>query len=627
MLGGLGALNKVGQAVAKSLPPSSASLYLDFTLGTLDSRITFTRGSNATLFNSAGTLVFAPNNLIRNNTMVGAVAGTPGTLPTNWTALATAGGLTREIVGIGTVDGIPYIDIRYSGTTTDANSVNLAFDTNLAIAASSGQTWTSSSYVTVVGGNFTNITSAVVRMTERTGAGSFVGSTDVSFASASGALRLNRFSATRTLGATAGAVQGNVFLTIASGVAIDITLRIGMPQLERGSVATEVSATSGTAYYGPRFDYDHSTLAARGLLIEEARTNSIRNNTMQGAVAGTPGTLPTNWTGNATVDGLSREVVGTGTENGINYIDVRFSGTSGAAGNSTLLTFESQTQVVAANGQTWTNSAYLKLAAGTLTNVSLFSLGIRYNNSGGSILTAQNVTLTPTATLTRYTNTLAATDATTAFVNGSLVANFTDSSAVDFTVRIGLPQLEQGAFATSVIPTTTTALTRNADVASMTGTNFSSWYNASEGTLFANWTSFIPNGTSPGSTYAAGFTDNLASTGSAQLVIQNRAVNNQIRVWQSTTGGGLDDFIALTTTTFQGKAAAVYGGAANVTASANGGAAVTMANPIQTTIFNALTIGSASGATTTSGILNGHIQRIAYYPSRLPNTTLQALTA
>jgi hypothetical protein len=45
-------------------------------------------------------------------------------------------------------------------------------------------------------------------------------------------------------------------------------------------------------------------------------------------------------------------------------------------------------------------------------------------------------------------------------------------------------QLEAGAFATSYIPTVASTITRNADIAIMTGTNFSSWYNASEGTLY-----------------------------------------------------------------------------------------------------------------------------------------------
>jgi len=47
-------------------------------------------------------------------------------------------------------------------------------------------------------------------------------------------------------------------------------------------------------------------------------------------------------------------------------------------------------------------------------------------------------------------------------------------------------QLEQGAFPTSYIPTVASTVPRSADNASMTGTNFSSWYNSSEGTVYSN---------------------------------------------------------------------------------------------------------------------------------------------
>ncbi len=47
-------------------------------------------------------------------------------------------------------------------------------------------------------------------------------------------------------------------------------------------------------------------------------------------------------------------------------------------------------------------------------------------------------------------------------------------------------QVEVGAFPTSYIPTTASTVTRSADNASMTGTNFSSWYNSTEGTLYAS---------------------------------------------------------------------------------------------------------------------------------------------
>jgi len=45
-------------------------------------------------------------------------------------------------------------------------------------------------------------------------------------------------------------------------------------------------------------------------------------------------------------------------------------------------------------------------------------------------------------------------------------------------------QLEAGRHATSYIPTTSASVTRSADNASITGTNFSNWYNPTEGTLF-----------------------------------------------------------------------------------------------------------------------------------------------
>ena len=44
-------------------------------------------------------------------------------------------------------------------------------------------------------------------------------------------------------------------------------------------------------------------------------------------------------------------------------------------------------------------------------------------------------------------------------------------------------QVELGGYPTSYIPTTSAAVTRAADLALLTGTNFSSWYNASAGTI------------------------------------------------------------------------------------------------------------------------------------------------
>src|SRR5262252_4479177 len=56
-----------------------------------------------------------------------------------------------------------------------------------------------------------------------------------------------------------------------------------------------------------------------GTSSEEARTNSVTNNSMQGAAAGTPGTLPTNWTADQGTCGLANpaNINGTGSEAGM----------------------------------------------------------------------------------------------------------------------------------------------------------------------------------------------------------------------------------------------------------------------------------------------------------------------
>jgi hypothetical protein len=75
----------------------------------------------------------------------------------------------------------------------------------------------------------------------------------------------------------------------------------------------------------PRFDYNPLTLQPRGLLLEGARTNSVRSSEFSGATAGGTnfGTL---WTSFAN-GGLTRTVAGVGTENGFSYVDYRVSGT------------------------------------------------------------------------------------------------------------------------------------------------------------------------------------------------------------------------------------------------------------------------------------------------------------
>lgn len=368
-----------------------------------------------------------------------------------------------------------------------------------------------------------------------------------------------------------------------------------------------------------RFDYNPSTLAARGLLIEESRTNSIRNNTMQGAVAGTPGTLPTNWA--ITNGGLSIDVAAIGTESGISYIDLRFSGTS--TGTVANVRFEANTQITAASGQTWTNSVFIRQSAGSTTNITSVQNIITGRDSGGTTQETFFSTITSTLnaasiSLNRSALTATLANASTARIVGQVNVNFSVGVAIDITLRIGLPQLEQGAFATSVIPTSTTALTRSADVAAITGANFTNWYNQTEGTVVAEAlvAQYCPVGK-----FGQCIWQTDDGTGNNRLHVRNDATLTTY-TFRSINADGVNAAISLGfSLNVPVKTALAYKiNDFNGSSAGSLGTTDTLVNP---PAVNALRIGQEN-----NGLwLNGYIRKFSYYPTRLPNGTLQALTS
>jgi hypothetical protein len=198
--------------------------------------------------------------------------------------------------------------------------------------------------------------------------------------------------------------------------------------------------------------------------------------------------------------------------------------------------------------------------------------------------------------------------------------NPTTTTAATDKIIVWGAQLEAGAFATSYIPTTTTALTRNADAASMTGTNFSSWYNQSSGSMFVEFSLSQPASggnqflvRASDNSYNNAVVDNVTSTGFVQLV---------------TASGGVFDGAAQAAVAVSANTNTKFCGAYatnDLAACKDGGAVATDSSATIPTGLTRFDIGSDHAGL--NRVKAGYIRRIAYYPVRLPNSTLQALTA
>jgi len=225
----------------------------------------------------------------------------------------------------------------------------------------------------------------------------------------------------------------------------------GMGRFTRASYAA-YHDSNGVLQLAPpdvlRPGYDPVTGNYYGSLIEGASTNFIRNPTGLGAVVGSPGTMPTNWSIPST--GLTRQIVGTGVEDGISYVDIRQFGTTTNALNHMI--FETGTAIPAVAGQQWVVSVYVRLVAGSLSGIAGFCLLTYYNNSAGTAIVTMGTTSDGSPFPTnaplrtqRYTMTSSpAPNASIVYHSGPGIRlqSLTIGNAYDFTLRIGLPQAE-----------------------------------------------------------------------------------------------------------------------------------------------------------------------------------------
>jgi hypothetical protein len=269
---------------------------------------------------------------------------------------------------------------------------------------------------------------------------------------------------------SAGVLGSTVIAGVAGGVKAGTLYSIIGPDLDvtRGTVKNRVNRAgvlSEVASGVPATDFAGGVL--RGTTVEPSAVNQIRNNTMQGAVVGVVGSggaLPTNWA-IINVRGLAVEVVSIGSEIGVDYIDIRLNGTATSTGNAEIR-LEGLSQIAASSGQTWNFSSYVKNIANV--DASAF-LGLVQRTNTTIFVTRTIVDNINTGALSRFNVSGSISDGTVAFVVPQVGATVNNGQSYDFTIRIGLPQMELGSVATSVIKTTGSAQPRNADVITKTG--------------------------------------------------------------------------------------------------------------------------------------------------------------
>jgi hypothetical protein len=173
-------------------------------------------------------------------------------------------------------------------------------------------------------------------------------------------------------------------------------------------------------------------------------------------------------------------------------------------------------------------------------------------------------------------------------------------------------QIEQGSFPTSYIPTSGSTLIRAADVCKIEGDNFSSWYNQSEGTIFAEF---------PSQTYAMGtvsrilsFADDAKTTMSGGNGILFGSHTGSVETQRWRVRGTIITFFNIPTFVVK-KTALAY--APNDLARVDNGINLeTSTNSPPTVVLNQMHIFP----------MNTSISRLAYYSERLTNEQLEAIT-
>lgn len=358
----------------------------------------------------------------------------------------------------------------------------------------------------------------------------------------------------------------------------------------------------------PRFDYDPVTLECKGLLIEEARTNLIGNSDRpDGFIVSTSGTLTRTF---GKVSG--------GEAFGRDETVVTFSGIGqGINASNILLQSRSVTP-----GTTYSESFRVRLSRPLVGSEEIrFTLTGSVGQGEILILNSTNsssyvgkyvyvVDTRPIQTIPEFPG----------IIGLSNYLNFRGTFDTPVNVHVATYQVEIGRFPTSYIPTTTSQVTRAADFAAMN--DITPWYRQDEGVLLVEvFSNFLPgvNNAAVSLSLNGSIAERLAiygvpqPNGSTFYAVQN-FVGGAEQVQDVAFGAAQDKSVAKISFALKNNDFAYVLNGGQVRADNSGVIGQK----------NRLHIGNNFGLI---DFFNGQIRKIKYYPARLSNAQLQAITS
>ena len=607
------------------LPDIRPSLLLDFANSkTLDPRITFTRGSTATYWDGKTTAKAEENLFIDSQTLDGA-----------WST-NTGGSVTVSVNAVVAPDGTTTAEEIEEATGAATWALRNSSGNQPAINSSTQYTYSvyakdvDAQYVAIsfrgsasniVGATF-DLTGASVHNSNAAGTGFSVDSTSITDVGNG----WYRCVLTATLGSD---VSSNFwYISLSDGSTITNS---GFPsytgsgrsayfwgaQLDQRSSATAYTATttSPIVKYQPvlqtaasgeaRFDHDPVTGESKGLLIEEARTNLVLQSE--------------DFTSFANANKVANSVIAPdGQQTADEFV--------GTGGDVVFI----NTELNVTSGTTYTISEFVKLGSYT-GNIAILLYGSHFN-SGGDVISVmfdianKTVSGTPHSAITAYgiedagngwVRIWASAEAT---ATGSVAHQIARQSEIQVGKSFYLwgAQLEVGSFPTSYIPTSGSTVTRSQDLAIVNN------FDTIAGSSVFGLSGYVQvEHVEDAGNIPVGFVD-ASNSFDYSTYILSRYLSGEAPEFYLRNGGSA---VANLSVTLTGTNKTVnYGFAASredVAFTANGltPSTSTTATPPQ---WVKMSIGLSPWGNDNE--INGYIKKIAFYPKRLPNATLQAMT-